>query len=112
MFKSEGGYTWVCMPLIEYDLLWCHDSAQVILNQNVDTINTNPLSERVLKVNYGYFWMVKSEGIHTWVGMHIVKLGILCYHDTAQGILNQSVNSKSTKPLSDRKLEVDYGHLF
>ena len=80
MFKSEGGYTWVCMPLIEYDLLWCHDSAQVILNQNVDTINTNPLSERVLKVNYGYFWMVNSEGGgHTWVCMHLLEFDLLSW---------------------------------
>ena len=47
---------------VELDILWLHATAQVILNQNVDSKNTNPLSERVLKVHYGHlFWMVKSE---------------------------------------------------
>ena len=100
------------MHPVEFDILWCHDSAQVILNQNINSKNSNQLTDRVIKKKYDHIWMVKSEGLHTWVGMHIVEYGILWYHDTVQGILNQNVNSKNTKPLSERVLKVHYGHLF
>ena len=94
MVKLEGGggHSWVGMHPVEFDILWCHDSAEVILNQNVDSKNTKPLSERALEREYSHFWMFKSECLHIWVGMHIVECGILWYHDTVQVILNQNVN--------------------
>ena len=97
---------------VDFDILWYHDIAQVILNQKVNSKNSNQLTERVLKKKYGHFWMVKSKGLHTWVGMHIVEFGILWYHDTVQGILNQNVNSKNAKPLSEGVLKVHCGHLL
>ena len=109
MVKSEGGHTWVGMQPVEFDILWYYDSAQVILNQNVDSKNSNQLTDRVIKKKYGHIWMVKSDGLHTWVGMHIVEYAILWYHDTVQVILNQNIDSKSTKPLSERVLQVNYG---
>ena len=53
--KSEWGHTWVCMHPVEFDILWYPETAQVILNQNVNSKNTNPLSERVLKVENSHF---------------------------------------------------------
>ena len=84
----------------------------MILNQNVDSENSNPLTERVLKKKYGHFWMVKSESLHIWVGMHIVEFDILWYHDTAQVILNQNFDSKNINPLTERVLKLKYGHFW
>ena len=110
--RRGGGHTWVGMHSVEFDILWYHDSAHVILNQKVNSKNSNPLTEQVLKINHGHFCIVKSEGLHTWVGVHIVEFGILWYHDTVQVILNQNVDSKNTNPLTERVLKVHYGHLF
>ena len=95
IFKSEGLHSWVGMYPVEFDILWCHDSVQVILHENVNSKNTKPLSERVLKRKYGHFWMFKSEGLHTWVGMHPVEFDIFWGHDSVQVILNQNANSKN-----------------
>ena len=95
------------MHPVEFGILWYHDSAQVILNQTVNSKNSNRLIERVLKKKYGHFWMVKLEGLHTWVGMHLVEFGILWYYATAQGILNQNVDS-NTNPVSERLLKGKY----
>ena len=97
MINSEGLHTWVGMHIVEYVILWYHDTVKGILNQNISSRSTKPISERVLKVNYGHlFWMVKLEGGHTWVGMHTVEYGILWYHDIVHGILNENVNTKNT----------------
>ena len=48
------------MHPVEFDILRYHATAQVILNQNVDSKNTNPVSERVLKVKYSDFCMIKG----------------------------------------------------
>ena len=57
------GHTGVGMSLMKFDISWYHDSAQVILNQNVDSKNSNPVFYRVLKGKYSDFCVVKSEGV-------------------------------------------------
>ena len=55
------GYLWV--HPVEFDILWLHATAEMVLNQNFDSKNTNAVSERVLKVKSSDFCMVKSERV-------------------------------------------------
>ena len=112
MTSSEGYVACLNRHFFEFHIFEYNYFAEVILYQNMNSKNDEPLSELFWASKYGHFSMTSSEGYVAWLSRHFFEFHILEYGYCAEVILYQNVNSKNDEPLSDLLLGSKYSHFL
>ena len=95
IFRKSVRLTFTRNRPIEFNIIWPHDSCQVILSKNVNSKNPIRASQEILGSNYSNLYMITSAGAYAWPGVGLIEVNIIWSHDTGQVIFSKNVNSKN-----------------
>ena len=92
MTSSEDYVAWLSRHFFEFHILEYGYCAEVILYQNVNSKNDEPLSDLLLGSKYSHFLMTSSEGYVAWLNKYFFEFHIFEYDYLAEVILYQNMN--------------------